>query len=291
MSELVIAAAAAPFGRDMEACFRTIERILGEARVCGARLVVLPEAALGGYVESLHEGDVAEAPPALDPDGPELRRLAGLAGELTVCVGFAEDGGEGIVHNVAACVTGDGLLGLHRKVHLPLSEGRLTTAGDEIAAFDTPVGRIGMLICYDKAFPEAARTLALDGAQILAFLSAWPSSRTNAAPRLQDDRQWRLAELWDRSRAAENQVVVASANQTGSFGSLRFLGGARVVGPGGDSLAATGTDPALAISSVDVAATLARARRSMSPIRDRRPDAYRLSGSPAEAGAIAQAAG
>jgi predicted amidohydrolase len=278
MSELVIAAVAAPFGRDMEACLDRIERVLGEARVCGARLVVLPEAALGGYVEPLNADDDVPAPPALHPDGPELRRLAELAGDLTVCVGFAEDGGDGIVHNVAACVSGDGLLGLHRKVHLPLGPARTTTPGDELAAFDTPVGRIGMLVSYDKAFPEAARTLALDGAQILAFLSAWPCSRTNAATRLQEDRQWRLAELWDRARAAENQVVVASANQTGGFGSLRFLGGARIVGPGGDPLAATGIHPGLALAGVDVAGTVARARRSMAPIRDRRPDVYRLSG-------------
>jgi predicted amidohydrolase len=277
MSDLVIAAVAAPFGRDIEDCFRRIERVLGEARVCGAGLVVLPEAALGGYVEPLEPGEEASPPPALDPGGPELRRLATLARELTVCVGFAEDGGDGIVHNVAACVSGDGLLGLHRKVHRPLAEGRTTTLGDELAAFDTPVGRIGMLVCYDKAFPEAARTLALDGAQILAFLSAWPCSRTNAAARLQEDRQWRLAELWDRARAAENQVVVASANQTGNFGSLRFLGGARIVGPSGEQLAATGIHPGLALASVDVAGTVARARRWVAPIRDRRPDVYRLS--------------
>jgi N-carbamoylputrescine amidase len=277
MSDLVIAAVAAPFGREMEDCFRRIERVLGEARVCGAGFVVLPEAALGGYVEPLEPGEEAPPPPALDPGGPELRRLATLARELTVCVGFAEDGGDGIVHNVAACVSGDGLLGLHRKVHRPLAEGRMTTLGDELAAFDTPVGRIGMLVCYDKAFPEAARTLALDGAQILAFLSAWPCSRTNAAARLQEDRQWRLAELWDRARAAENQVVVASANQTGNFGSLRFLGGARIVGPSGEQLAATGIHPGLALASVDVAGAVARARRWVAPIRDRRPDVYRLS--------------
>jgi N-carbamoylputrescine amidase len=277
MSDLVIAAVAAPFHRDMDACFRRIERVLGEARVCGAGLVVLPEAALGGYVEPLQGGEEAPPPPALDPDGPELRRLAALARDLTVCVGFAEDGGDGIVHNAAACVSGDGLLGLHRKVHRPLAEGRAMTLGDELAAFDTPVGRIGMLVCYDKAFPEAARTLALDGAQILAFLSAWPCSRENAAARLQEDRQWRLAELWDRARAAENQVVVASANQTGSFGLLRFLGGARIVGPNGEQLAATGIHPGLALASVDVAGSVARARRWVAPIRDRRPDVYRLS--------------
>lgn len=232
----------------------------------------------GGYVEALHDDEAhAPPPPALDPDGPQLRRLARLAGDLTVCVGFAEDGGDGSVHNVAACVSGDGLLGLHRKLRLPLAEGRTTTPGDGLAAFDTPVGRIGMLVCHDKSVPEAARTLALDGAQILAFLSAWPCSRTSGAPRLQEDRQWRLAELWDRARAAENQVVVASANQTGSFGSLRFFGGARIVGPDGDPLAATGIHAGLALASIDVAGSVARARRSMAPIRDRSPGAARHS--------------
>jgi N-carbamoylputrescine amidase len=273
MTELTIAAAAAPFGRDMQACFATIEALLDDARAAGAGLVVLPEAALGGYVASLHEEGV-DPPPALDADGPELRRVMELARELVVCVGFFEAGDDGACHNVAACVSGDGLLGLHRKVHMPLREGRLTTPGDALEAFDTPVGRIGMLICYDKAFPEAARTLALDGAQVVATLSAWPSSVTGAAEKLTDDRQWRRAELWDRARAAENSLVVASANQTGSFGTLRFLGGARIVEPGGDVVAATGTQPGLAVASFDLDAALARARRALSPINDLRPDVY-----------------
>jgi predicted amidohydrolase len=274
MPELTIAAAAAPFGRDMSACFRTIEKLLDDARAAGAGLVILPEAALGGYVESLHDDDVAP-PPALHADGPELRRVMRLAGDLVVCVGFFEDGGEGCRYNVAACVNGDGLLGLHRKVHMPLREGRMTSPGDTLEAFDTPVGRIGMLICYDKAFPEAARTLALDGAQVLATMSAWPCSATGAAENLMEDRQWRRAELWDRSRAAENSLVVASSNQTGSFGTLRFLGGARIVEPGGDVVAATGTNCGLACASFDVEAALERARRALSPIRDLRPDLYR----------------
>jgi len=274
MSELGIAAVAAPFSRDLEICLAEVERILDDARARGADLVVLPEAALGGYVESLHDVDI-DPPPALDPDGPELRRVAEAAGELVVCVGFCEDGGDGARHNSAACVSGDGLLGLHRKVHLPLQEDRFTTPGEHLCAFDTPVGRIGMLICYDKAFPEAARTLALDGAQVLAFLSAWPCSATNAAPRLVDDRQWRRSELWDRARAAENSIIVASANQTGTFGSLRFVGGARVVEPGGDVVAWTGPESGFALAHFDVDAVLERARRALSPIRDLRPDLYR----------------
>ncbi len=272
MSELTIAAAAAPFGREMEECYATIAGLISAAREAGVGLLVLPEAAIGGYVETLH-GD-ASPPPALDPDGPELARVARLAGDVVVCIGFCEAGEDGARHNTAACVSGEGLHGLHRKVHLPLDEDRITTAGDSLAAFDTPVGRIGMLICYDKAFPEAARTLALDGAEVLCFLSAWPCSATNPAPVLTDDRQWRRAELWDRARAAENSMIVASSNQTGSFGTLRFVGGARVVGPGGDVLAATGVEGGLATVSLDVDATLTRARRALSPIRDLRPDVY-----------------
>ncbi|MDQ6744420.1 MAG: carbon-nitrogen hydrolase family protein [Actinomycetota bacterium] len=272
MSELTIAAAAAPFNRDMDACLRTIEQVIDQARTAGAGLLVLPEAALGGYVETL-SGD-ADAPPALDADGPELAIVSELAQEMVVCVGFCEDGGNGVRYNAAACVSGEGLHGVHRKAHLPLDEHRLTTTGDHLAAFETPVGRIGMLICYDKAFPEAARTLTLDGAGVLCFLSAWPCSATDAAPRLQDDRQWRRAQLWDRARAAENSLIVASANQTGSFGRLRFLGGARVVGPGGDLLSETDVDGGLALTTLDVEDTLERARRALSPIRDLRPELY-----------------
>jgi len=271
---LTLAAAAAPFDRDLQRSYATIAALIDQARGAGAGLLVLPEAALGGYVESL-SGDV-EPPPALDPDGPELRTVMELAKEMVVCVGFCEAGEDGARHNVAACVSGDGLLGLHRKIHMPLDEGRITTPGESLAAFDTPVGRVGMLICYDKAFPEAARTLALDGAQVLAFLSAWPSSVTDAPPQLKDDRQWRRAELWDRSRAAENSIIVASANQTGEFGVLRFVGGARIVDPGGDIVDATGTQAGLALASFDVDATLERARRALSPIRDLRPDLYRV---------------
>lgn len=275
MSDLTIAAAAAPFDRDLERCFHTISGLIDDARARGVGLLVLPEAALGGYVESISESaEDIDPPPAFERDGPELRRVMELAGDMTVCVGFCEDGGEGIRYNAAACVSGDGLHYVHRKVHLPLREDRVTTAAGELAAFDTPVGRLGMLICYDKAFPEAARTLTLDGAQALCFLSAWPRSATNFAPDLTEDRQWRRSELWDRSRAAENSLVVASANQTGVFGSLHFLGGARVTNPNGDVLDATGPEGGLAVQTLDLEATVEKARRALSPVRDLRPDAY-----------------
>jgi predicted amidohydrolase len=255
--ELVVAAVAAAFGGDVDASFRTIERALGEARVCGARLVVLPHGAL----------------PSLDDEGSALERLAALAGDLTVCAGIAP-GERAAGDAVAACVSGDGLLGRQRRVAL-LADGRLAP-GARLGAFDTPVGRVGMLVCDDKRLPGAARALALDGAEILAFLSAWPCSGADADGCLQDDSEWRLSELWDRARAAENQVLVAAANQSGSRGATRFLAGARIVGPDGDPLAATGTGCGIALARLDLRGVLARARRAMAPLRDRRPDVYRL---------------
>ena len=98
---------------------------------------------------------------------------------MVVCFGYAEAAtadGRDRRYNSAVCVTGDGVLGRHRKVHQPAGESLVYAAGDAFAAFDTPVGRMGMLIDYDKTFPEAARSLALDGATVLACLSAWPAS-------------------------------------------------------------------------------------------------------------------
>ena len=107
---------------------------------------------------------------------------------------------------------------------------------------------MGLLIDHDKTFPEAARALAIDGAEIIACLSAWPTSLTHRAPRMAQDRQARLFDLYDQARAAENQVVWLSANQSGRYGALHFLGRAKVVGPGGDILARTWSKGGLAVA-------------------------------------------
>lgn len=284
-----MAAVAAEFGRDLEEDFGIVERLIATARARGIQLLALPEACLGGYLLSLDrpnreastldgstlDGNLAldAGPPALALDGPEIRRLIGLAGDLTVIAGYCESDGNAR-YNSVVCVTGDGVLGNHRKVHQPLSEDASYASGDRFHAFDTPVGRIGMMICYDKAFPESARALALDGAQIGVCVSAWPGSRTNAAANLAEDRWKRRFDLFDRARALENQMVWLSANQSGTFGSLRFVGSAKVVDPGGDVLAETGVGAGIAVAELDVAEALETARRSMGHLRDRRPDAY-----------------
>jgi N-carbamoylputrescine amidase len=271
-----MAAVAAPFDRDLDADFTRIEKLVAAAREQGVRLLALPEAALGGYLTTLDGSAGTDgAPPALRPDGPEIRRLAAIAGDLVVTAGYCEDGGDAL-YNSVTCVTGDGVLGHHRKVHQPLFEGSSYRAGEEFTAFDTPVGRLGMMICYDKAFPESARALALDGAQIVVCVSAWPGSRTNQVADLNADRWKRRFDLFDRARALENQIVWLSANQSGAFGSLRFVASAKVVDPGGEILADTGVAAGMAVAELDVPAALEAARRSMGHLRDRRPAAYAL---------------
>ncbi len=283
-----ISAASAEFGRDVEAAYRTIGAVIDQARAAGTDLLVLPEASLGGYLPSLGNADDdeetkerrrANLPPAFAVDGPEVTKVAAMAGEMTVLFGFcelAETGGREVRYNTAVAVTGDGVLASHRKVHQPLGENLSYDASDSFAAFDSPIGRMGMLICYDKAFPEASRTLALDGAEVIAALSAWPGARTATTENLEEDRWKKRFDLYDSARALDNQVFWASSNQSGTFGSLRFVANAKVVGPGGDVLAATGLRSGLATATVDVKATLAQHRGGMYALRDRRPSAYRL---------------
>src|SRR3954466_12615993 len=244
-----------------------IARGVHRARKRGGQMVVLPECAIGGYMTG-GEG--------IDLDGPEIARLCEIAGRTVVCAGFTEAGGP---YSSAVCVTGDGVLGVHRKVHLPPSERGAVPAGNSFSAFDTPLGRVGMLICYDKVFPEAARTLALDGAQIVASMSAWPVCRFAPSARIAADRQTRQFNLLDQARAVENQVVWVSSNVVGRSSGLRFMGQAKVVSPDGDVLARTrGCRAGTAIARVDVRGDVAGARGVFSPPGEKAP-APRTTGS------------
>jgi predicted amidohydrolase len=268
-----VAAASAHFGRDLHRSVERIGMIIEAARKAHVQLLVLPDAALGGYLADLRSPDLDALPPAISPDALPIRRIAALARDMVVCFGHSEKLA-GQRWNSAVCVSGDGVLGRYRKVHLPPGEALVYTAGDRLAAFDTPVGRLGLLIDYDKTFPEAARTLALDGARIVACLCAWPASVTQRAERLTQDRQSRLFDLYDCARAAENQIVWVAANQTGTTGGLRFLGQSKVVGPGGEVLARTWAKAGLAVAEVDVDAEIERARLVLHHLDERRPELY-----------------
>lgn len=276
MAPVTLGAVAAHFGRDLDRSVTKVVGIIESAGRDGVDLLVFPDACLGGYIGDFHRPDPDDPPPALTLDGPEIAAVVAAAGPMTVCVGYAESAPGGGRYNAAVCVCGDGVLGTYRKVHQPVGESLTYLAGDTFSTFDTPVGRVGMLIDYDKTFPEAARTLAIGGADIIAALSAWPASVTDRASRLPADRQSRLFDLYDCARAAENQVVLVSSNQTGVMGNLRFLGQAKVVGPGGDILATTRSKGGLAKVEIDVHAEITRARRVLNHLTELRPGSYHV---------------
>jgi predicted amidohydrolase len=157
---------------DVDGNVDRVEQALAAAVARSARLVVAPELALSGYVFD----DVAEArSSALGRDDARWERLAATLPEGTVAVvGYAEAAGEQ-VYNTAAVLTRDGAIAHYRKSHLWGAESSLFTPGDAAGAVvATPIGSLGVAICYDNEFPEVPRRLALAGADVLALPVNWP---------------------------------------------------------------------------------------------------------------------
>jgi predicted amidohydrolase len=174
------------------------------------------------------------------PSTEILEREARRLGAHVVC-GLLERDGD-VLHNAAVLVGPDGLIGVYRKTHLPfLGVDRFVVAGDELPLFETPLGLIGIEICYDLRFPEATRTLALGGADLVAHPTNFP-----VAARLQ-------TEFITRARAAENRVYLLTANRIGKERWGEFCGWSQIVDPYGERLAeASADEEALLIADIDV---------------------------------------
>ena len=246
---------------------------LEEATTQGARLVVFPECALSGYLlDNLDELErMAEPVP-----GPAIGRLAEVCAgrEVYTVVGLLEKGA-GAIYNSAALVGPEGLIALYRKTHLPgLGLDRFVAHGDiPFAVHETPVGRIGMAICYDIRFPEPTRLLALQGAEIVVFPSNWPSVQGVAPPSA-------IPDILTRARAIENRVFLAVADRAGEERGGRFLGRSQLVDVFGTVVAEAGSEEVLLYADFDLA--LARQKDTVyTPgsfethwFADRRPDLY-----------------
>jgi predicted amidohydrolase len=249
--------------RNLEAILARLE----EAAAAGAELLVLPECAIPGYMWDSAEEALPSAEEIPGPSTETLEEACRRLGMHTVC-GLIERAGD-VIHNAAVLVGPDGLVGTYRKTHLPyLGVDRFAAAGDELAVHDTPIGRIGIEICYDLRFPEATRTLALHGADLIAHPTNFPM-----AARVQ-------TELITVARAAENRVFLLTANRVGRERWAEFCGWSQIVDPYGRRLAeAEGTEETLLVADVDV--EQARDKDYVIPgdyelylFGDRRPELY-----------------
>jgi len=190
------------------------------------------------------------------PDGESVHAIIEKAAKCGIYVVFGmtekDIGTDYKLHNTAVLAGPDGYVGKYRKVHLPLDELHTYYAGVEFNVFETKVGRIGMMICYDKAFPEAARECALGGAEILVTPLAWPHSSAKYVSDPEKDPNLDEHRLYDRVRAMENQIFFVSSNQVGACGSSVYLGNSNIVGPNGVIIATTGCQEGIAYADVDL---------------------------------------
>ena len=273
-----IGAACIEVGKDPNTNLAAIVELVREAAADGIRLLVLPECALQGYPLGLGRPDLDEyhrqLRAAQPVPGPATERLAQAAGEhgIELVLGLTETpleaGASGLLYNTAVLVDGGGVRARYRKVHTGGVEKCLWNRGGEWVVTPTAAGRIGLLICYDLAFPEAARCLALGGAELLVMPTAWMRS--------EDPTFTRGYDLFTRARALENQVYLVSSNLVGGP-APGFLGHSRIVDPRGDIVAEV-EGHGIASAAIDVAAGVAEARaRSWFGqvfLRDREPRAY-----------------
>src|SRR5919204_905606 len=222
--------------RNLDTCLARLD----EAAAAGAELLVLPECAIPGYMFDSAEEAMPFAEEIPGPSTETLERESRRLGIHVVC-GLLERDGD-LLRNSAVLVAPDGLVGTYRKTHLPfLGVDRFTVPGDELPVYETPLGRIGVEICYDLRFPEVTRTLALKGADLVAHPTNFP-----LAAKIQ-------TELITVARAAENRVFLLTANRVGRERTAEFCGWSQIVDPFGRRLAEAGeTEEALLVADVEV---------------------------------------
>lgn len=257
-------------------------RLACHAAHAGADIICLPELFRSQYFCQRTDASIFDLSEPIP--GPTSDRLGALAAELgkVIVASIFERRGPGVYHNTAAVLDADGrLLGIYRKMHIPddplYHEKYYFTPGDiGFRAFDTRFGRIGVLVCWDQWFPEAARLTALQGAQVLLYPTAigWHPREKAEFGKAQHEA-W---ELIQRSHAVANGVYVAAVNRVGhegpSDGGLEFWGASFVADPFGRLLKrASQADEEVIVVSCDLG-RIEETRRNWPFLRDRRIDAY-----------------
>ena len=265
----VAAAQFAPNLGDIDGNVARIERLMAEAARNGASLIVFPECAITGYNFADRASAMASA---LSEDGDAIQSLVRRcrSHQVECTVGALVRTGDHLL-NVAFLLGPSGVIGRYDKAHLPfLGADKFTDPGHSgFRVYDAAVGRLGILIGYDLRFPEAARTLALAGAEIIVLPTAWPGGAESGP------------DFLARARADENHVFLVACNRVGAERGARFIGRSRIIGPDGRHLADASADEEHIIIA-EIEPTQARNKRTivepgefeMDTFADRRPDLY-----------------
>ncbi len=209
---------------DKQYNFRKMTNHVAKAHKKKADIIVFPEMSLTGYTLRDLIYEAAEVIPGKSTD--KIEKLA-KRNNIHIIFGMPErsEKGQTILYNTAVLVGPDGYIGKYRKLHLPthsvFEEKRYFRLGYQTPIFQTRIGSIGIMICYDIFFPEVSRVLRLQGAKFIICISASPATRRA------------FFETLTMARAIENTCYIAYVNLVGLENGLQFWGGSRLIGPNG----------------------------------------------------------
>lgn len=249
--------------------------IAQEAEEHGSELIVFPELSNSGYICPFHGFDpefarryYAVAEPIPGPTTDLLGQVARQHNAYVVTgLAQAHPNVAGMLYNSAVLIGPSGRVeGLYHKVHIPAGEKHYFVPGGRVEVFETPLGTIGLMVCYDGRFPELCRVLALKGAEIIC--SVWNRPFIDGYLGAESNRALALV------RAQENGVYYIHSNRAGQEGDTKFLGHSAIGAPNGEIIAASDTAEEDVIRAVLRRDVLIDARAFLSVFRDRRPDVY-----------------
>lgn len=230
-----------------------------------AQLIVFPELCVTGYQCNEYFNELAEV---ITPDAPSVVKMARLAKEYKIHIiyGIPERDAQNpsILYNSQVFLDDEGnILGTYRKVHLFDQEKNWLTPGTKFKVFDTKIGRIGLFICYDAFFPEAARCLAIQGVDLLVNSTNWEKPYDY-------DMDMVMA-----ARALENTVYLACCNRFGPDTTLDFFGHTRILNPLGQVITAVdGEKEGIIYASLDYDKEKKMKDEYYTMLTERRPELY-----------------
>ncbi|OUJ08268.1 nitrilase-related carbon-nitrogen hydrolase, partial [Acetobacter sp. DsW_059] len=242
-------------------CLELIE-LIKEAAESGAKLITTPEMAISGYCFFNEEEAARMAEPV---SGKTVSLFKNLSSSLNIylVLGMPEQDEEsGLLYNSAIFIGPKGVLGVHRKTHSYISEPKWAAPGNNgHKVYDTPLGKIAILICMDIHFLETARVVAVEGADIICHISNWLAEKTPAP-------------YWI-SRAYENNCYLLESNRWGLERGVQFSGGSCIISPNGDIISQIDTENGIVYANIDLNESRKMKKNVYSTLECRRPNLYR----------------
>ena len=263
---------------DAEANTVKAVEMIGKAARKGARIICLPELFNNKYFCREQKEELFGLAEKIPGETTKKLSEAAKINKAVIIAGIFEKRAEGVYNNSAVVIDPSGkILGVYRKMHIPedpvdYHEKLYFAPGEEFISFKTEYGEIGVLICWDQWFPEAARITALKGAKIIFYPTAigWSPDDSSEKKEVQLSA-WKTIQ---RSHSIANGVFVAAANRVGREGNIIFWGSSFVSGPFGENIANAGSGKeAILIPDCDLGSTVS-SRRGWPFLRDRRIDSY-----------------